>query len=49
MDTMRSLLPSEHRHRQVLDFKGRDYYFGNASFFDSVYKVFEMQRRIREL
>ena len=31
------------RHRQVLDFKGRDYYFGNASFFDSVYKVFEMQ------
>lgn len=30
-------------HRENLDFKGRDYFFGNASFFDSVYRVFEKQ------
>ena len=32
-------------HRENLDFKGRDYFFGNASFFDSVYRVFEKQGR----
>ena len=31
------------QHRQVLDLKGRDHYFGNVSFFGSAYKVFEMQ------
>ena len=30
-------------HRENLDFKGRDYFLGNASFFDSVYRVFEKQ------
>ena len=32
-------------HRENLAFKGRDYFFGNASFFDSVYRVFEKQGR----
>ena len=30
-------------HRFGLDIKGRDYFFGNASFFDSAYRVFELQ------
>ena len=30
-------------YRENLDFKGRDYFLGNASFFDSVYRVFEKQ------
>ena len=30
-------------HRFGLDMKGRDYFFGNASFFDSKYRVFELQ------
>ena len=30
-------------HRFGLDMKGRDYFFGNASFFDSSYRTFELQ------
>ena len=32
------------KHRQNLDMKGCDYFFGKASFFDSKYSVFELQR-----
>ena len=31
------------RHRQNLDMKGCDYFFGNVSFFDTTYRVFELQ------
>ena len=31
------------QHRQILDLKGRDYFFGNISFFGSAFKVFEIQ------
>ena len=30
-------------HRFSLNMKGRDYFFGNASFFDSSYRIFELQ------
>ena len=31
------------QHRQILAIKGRDYFFGNLSFFGSAFKVLEMQ------
>ena len=31
------------KHRQNLDAKGCDYFFGNASFVDSAYRIFELQ------
>lgn len=40
-DTPFAILKTQ--HRQNLDMKGRDYFFGNISFFDSKYSVFELQ------
>ena len=40
-DTPLAILKTQ--HRQILDMKGCDYFFGNASFFDSAYRVFELQ------
>ncbi len=40
-DTPLAILKTQ--HRQNLDAKGCDYFFGNASFFDSAYRVFELQ------
>ena len=40
-DTPLAILKTQ--HRQNLDAKGRDYFFGNISFFDSKYSVFELQ------
>ena len=40
-DTPLAILKTQ--HRQNLDMKGRDYFFGNISFFDSKYSVFELQ------
>ena len=40
-DTPLAILKTQ--HRQTLDMKGRDYFFGNISFFDSKYSVFELQ------
>ena len=40
-DTPLAILKTQ--HRQILDMKGRDYFFGKASFFDSAYRVFELQ------
>ena len=31
------------QHRQILAIKGRDYFFGNISFFGSAFEVLEMQ------
>ena len=41
-DTPLAILKTQ--HRQTLYMKGRDYFFGNISFFDSKYSVFELQR-----
>ena len=40
-DTPFAILKTQ--HRQNLDMKGCDYFFGNISFFDSKYSVFELQ------
>ena len=40
-DTPLAILKTQ--HRQNLDMKGCDYFFGNISFFDSKYSVFELQ------
>ena len=40
-DTPLAILKTQ--HRQILYMKGRDYFFGNISFFDSKYSVFELQ------
>ena len=40
-DTPLAILKTQ--HRQNLDMKGLDYFFGNISFFDSKYSVFELQ------
>ena len=40
-DTPLAILKTQ--HRQMLYMKGRDYFFGNISFFDSKYSVFELQ------
>ena len=40
-DTPLAILKTQ--HRQTLYMKGRDYFFGNISFFDSKYSVFELQ------
>ena len=40
-DTPLAILKTQ--HRQNLDAKGLDYFFGNISFFDSKYSVFELQ------
>ena len=40
-DTPFAILKTQ--HRQNLDMKGCDYFFGNVSFFDSKYSVFELQ------
>ena len=40
-DTPLAILKTQ--HRQILDAKGCDYFFGNISFFDSKYSVFELQ------
>ena len=40
-DTPLAILKTQ--HRQNLDAKGRDHFFGNISFFDSKYSVFELQ------
>lgn len=40
-DTPLAILKTQ--HRQLLYMKGRDYFFGNISFFDSKYSVFELQ------
>ena len=40
-DTPLAILKTQ--HRQILDMKGCDYFFGNISFFDSKYSVFELQ------
>ena len=40
-DTPLAILKTQ--HRKLLDMKGRDYFFGNISFFDSKYRVFELQ------
>ena len=40
-DTPLAILKTQ--HRQILAMKGRDYFFGNISFFGSAFKVLEMQ------
>ena len=40
-DTPLAILKTQ--HRKLLDMKGRDYFFGNISFFDSKYRVFKLQ------
>ncbi len=40
-DTPLAILKTQ--HRKNLDAKGCDYFFGNISFFDSAYRVFELQ------
>ena len=40
-DTPLAILKTQ--HRKLLDMKGRDYFFGNISFFDGKYRVFELQ------
>jgi len=40
-DTPLAILKTQ--HRKSLDAKGCDYFFGNASFFDSKYRMFEVQ------
>ena len=40
-DTPLAILKTQ--HRQLLYMKGLDYFFGNISFFDSKYSVFELQ------